>query len=135
MGLFARIFGICRTPLPAAPDAWSYTDKKVSVELESVPELSQPGSAIRLEGKGLPCKIFLLHGTDGNFYAFENKCTHMGRRLDLTADHEAIQCCSISESTYNYSGEIVSGPAKGNLKPLQLSVVRGQLSIACCTDD
>jgi nitrite reductase/ring-hydroxylating ferredoxin subunit len=115
MGLFARIFGICKTPHPKDSGCWIYADGKVDVALERAAELSLPGNGIRLEGKGLPQRILLFCGTDGNFYAFKNKCTHGGRRLDPVPGTEKVQCCSVFGSVFAYTGEKVSGPAKGPL--------------------
>jgi nitrite reductase/ring-hydroxylating ferredoxin subunit len=129
MGLFARIFGICKSRIPGDPDSWRYSQGEIHAEPERISELSNPGSSVRLEGKGLSQKILLVYGTDGNFYAFENKCTHMGRRLDALGTDKSIQCCSISKSTYDYTGRVVSGPAKGSLKSLPLEMKDGRVII------
>ncbi len=115
MGLFARILGICKTQPPKDAGCWIYAEKKVEVALERASELSRPGNGIRLEGKGLPQRILLFYGTDGKFYAFRNRCTHGGRRLDPVPGTESMQCCSVFGSVFAYNGEKISGPAKGPL--------------------
>ncbi len=129
MSLFKRIFGICETKLPKDMECWKYSDGKVELELVRLSELSTPGGAIRLEGKELPEKVLLIHGSDGNFYAFQNKCTHAGRRIDPLADSANIRCCSISKMTFDYEGKAVSGPVKKSLKTFQVKNEDGKLII------
>ncbi len=129
MGFFARIFGICKTRTPGDADSWNYSEGKVEISLERVSEILKPGSAVRLEGKGLPQRILLIHGHDGQFHAFENKCSHMGRRTDPLDGTEKIQCCSVSCSTFDYTGKPVSGPARTPLKKLRVETEERRIFI------
>ena len=129
MGFFARIFGICKTKPPADSDCWNYSGGNVDIELGRAPELSEKGGAIRLEGKGLPQKVLVIHGVDGRFHAFGNKCTHMGRRIDPLADTEAVRCCSVSKSTYDYTGKVISGAAKAPLNTFEVKTEEDKLVI------
>ena len=129
MKLFKRILGICETRPPHNSGAWNVSGGKVNVSLEKIPELLKPGGAVRLEGKGLSGKILLVHGADGQFHAFDNKCTHMGRRMDPVTGTDTIQCCSVSLSTFNYSGEVISGPAKAPLDVLNVQAEAEHLII------
>jgi nitrite reductase/ring-hydroxylating ferredoxin subunit len=118
MGFFQRILGICNTKPPADPECWSYNRGKVVIDWARAPELHKPCGAIRLEGQGLPEKILLIYGMDGQFHAFKNKCTHMGRRLDPVEGESMLRCCSVSKSTFDYAGRLMSGPAKETLQTL-----------------
>ncbi|MBU0517146.1 MAG: Rieske 2Fe-2S domain-containing protein, partial [Proteobacteria bacterium] len=69
-----------------------------------------------LEGKGLPHRVLVLMGQDGNYYALNNKCTHGGRRLDPQPGQDQLQCCSVGKSVFHYAGHPLSGPAKGRLE-------------------
>jgi nitrite reductase/ring-hydroxylating ferredoxin subunit len=120
MGLFQRILGISKTKPPEDPESWTYNRGKVVIDWARVPELHKPCGAVRLEGRGLPDRILLIYGMDGEFHAFKNKCTHMGRRLDPGGDISMVQCCSLSKSTFDYAGNVVSGPAKGPLDVLDV---------------
>jgi len=129
MGIFARIFGICKTEVPKNADCWNYSEGKVEISLEKVPELIKPGNAVRLEGKGLPQRILLVCGHDGQFHAFENRCSHMGRRLDPLDNTKNIQCCSISCSTFDYTGRPVSGPGRTSLKKFRVEATERRIVI------
>jgi nitrite reductase/ring-hydroxylating ferredoxin subunit len=113
MSIFKRIFGISETRPPGDQGCWTFSDGKVNVDLSRAPELQGQGGAIRLEGGGLPARVLLVHGTDGQYHAFLNKCTHFGRRLDPLPGQPQVRCCSVNKSTFDYDGGKVSGPAKG----------------------
>ncbi|RLC32026.1 MAG: Rieske (2Fe-2S) protein [Deltaproteobacteria bacterium] len=110
--IFQRIFGIPATPKFNHPDCWHFSDGKLTVDLKKVPELDKPGGAIRVEGRDLPRRILVVHGEDGNYHVFQNRCTHMGhRRLDPVPGTNTVQCCSVNKSTYDYAGTKIHGPA------------------------
>jgi Rieske Fe-S protein len=131
MGLLARILGICRTSPPSNADCWSYSQGKIEIQLERAQELSGKGGAIRLEGNGLPKRVLVFYGNDEKFHALTNKCTHIGgRRIDPMPDSETVECCSVMGSTYNYDGDVVSGPAKKPLTPLAVESADGKLIVS-----
>ncbi len=130
MGLFKQILGICNTKRPADENCWKFANGKIEIELKDAPELSKSGGAIRLEGKEIPGRILVFRGDDDNFHALENKCTHIGRRrIDPIIGSDTIKCCSVLGSTYKYSGEVISGPAKKSLKTFQVESVNGNLIV------
>jgi nitrite reductase/ring-hydroxylating ferredoxin subunit len=116
MGIFKKIFGICETKPPKDPESWSHSGGRIEIDLNRVPELSSPDSAVRLEGRNLSERILVVHGSDGAFHAFRNKCMHGGRRIDPLPGNSSVRCCSLSKATYDYSGKVISGPAKGPLE-------------------
>ena len=118
MGLIKRLLGICRTAKPADQNAWSYKGGRIEIDMDRMPELGEPFGAVRIEAKSLPERILVFHGADQQFHAVYNRCAHMGRRLDPVPDTSRIQCCSVSESTYDYSGGVMAGPAKEGIKTL-----------------
>lgn len=121
MEFLKRILGICETPLADA-QSWQVSGSQILADLNKIPTLSKSGNAVRLEGKGLSARILLVHGTDGNYYAFVNKCSHMGRRIDPMPGESAIRCCSVSKSMYSYDGKVISGPAKDPLRTLPVQI-------------
>jgi len=111
--IFQRLFGICATKPPADDSCWTFHDNRVVVDLDRVPELAGPNRSVRLERKkGLSHRLLIIHTNDDRYYAFKNRCTHAGRRLDPVPGTQRVQCCSIGRSAYDYSGKVLAGPAK-----------------------
>ncbi len=130
MGLLKKIFGICRTPKPADPGCWEYSEGKIAITLDRAQELKDKSGAIRLEGKGLPSRVLVFLGEDGDYHALKNKCSHIGgRRIDPVEGTETLQCCSVMGSIYDYNGEVISGPAKRSLTALKVEPENGKLSV------
>jgi len=127
--IFQRLFGLCATKLPSDPQCWTVNDGKVEIDIIKAIELKNPGTAIRLEGKDLYERLLVCHGNDDKYYAFVNKCKHMGRRLDPVPETQTIQCCSIGKSTYDYSGHALSGPAKGILHTFPVKIFTDKIVI------
>jgi nitrite reductase/ring-hydroxylating ferredoxin subunit len=129
MGFFKRLFGICRTQPPTDPGCWELAEGGVAVDLGRASELERKGGAIRLEGGGLGRRLLVFRGEDDAFHAFENRCDHGGRRLDPLPGAERIECCSMGKSTYDYSGNRISGAAKGPVKVLEVERTGDKLLI------
>jgi nitrite reductase/ring-hydroxylating ferredoxin subunit len=120
--LFQRIFGIPATESPADAESWSFADGTIKVDMTRASELGAGVGAIRLESPTLPVPVLLIHGVDGGYHAFENRCTHGGRKLDPCMGGPAVQCCSVGRSTFDYEGKILSGPAKSSIHPYPVRV-------------
>jgi len=127
--IFQRLLGKPATELPENNDFWSFANGKITVNLSQANGLSKPDGAVRLEGKGLPNKIILVHGKKNQYQAYDNKCTHMGRRVDPVPGTETVQCCSVNCATFNQKGEVIAGPAKKSLKMHQVSIENDKLII------
>lgn len=125
--LLDRIQGISDTPLLENKAAWTYTEPTLTLELDQIPELAQPGHGIRLEDDSLPDRLLIVYGEDSSYYVYLNKCTHGERRIDPVGGK--LECTSFSKATYDYNGEKLSGPAKGPLTTYEASVVGNQLVI------
>jgi len=130
MGIFKRIFGICETRPPEDPLCWKLSGETIEIDLNTAVELAEPNGAIRLEGNGLPLKVLVIHGHDGQFHAFGNRCTHSGhRRIDPLPGETAVRCCSLSKSTYAYDGRVISGPAKEAIPVFPVEVKEGKMQV------
>lgn len=128
--IFQRIFGIPVTSKPADPNCWQFSDGKLTIDLTKTPELKSSGGAIRLEGGNLSRRILVIHGDDGQYHAYHNRCTHLGhRRLDPVPGTGTVQCCSVNKSTYELDGKNIYGPAPEPIKVYQASVDGDQLTI------
>lgn len=130
MGLFKRLLGLPVTGTPVDDSSWQIVDgKTIELKLESIPALTKPGDAIRLEGKGLELRLLVLHGIDGVFRAFKNNCACSGWRIDPVEGEEKVRCCTLAQSTYDYDGKRVSGPAKEDLETFSVEEEEGKLVI------
>ena len=115
VGFFKAILGICQTsPLDAG--LWTAEGNQVTVRLDKTAALIPVGGAARLEGKGLVSSVLVVHSGGDEYLAFENRCTHGGRRLDPVEGKEELRCCSVNHARFDYQGNKLSGPAKGPLK-------------------
>lgn len=115
-GFFQRIFGLPATPKPIDQQCWSFSDGKVQIDLNRARELDKSGGALRVESGGLPMRVLVVRGDDGVYYAFHNRCAHIGhRRLDPVPGTGTVQCCSVGKSTYTYDGKKVYGPSTGSI--------------------
>ena len=127
--IFQRILGIPATKPPADEGCWTFSGGTVEIDLSRAPELSKSWGAIRLEKKNLPERILVIRGDDDRYYAFRNQCRHMGRRLDPVPGTHTVQCCSVSKSTYDYEGRVLSGPPKEALDSYPVQVDKGKLTV------
>jgi len=127
---FQRILGICATKEPADEGCWRYVEGKVTVDLSRASELESANGAIRLEKKGgLPERILVFKGTDGQYHAIWNQCSHGKRRLDPMSSASQVQCCSVGKSVFDYEGKRISGSAKSDITAYPVSVEDGKLII------
>jgi nitrite reductase/ring-hydroxylating ferredoxin subunit len=130
-GFFQRIFGVPATSKPLDPKCWSFSDGKITIDLNRATELKKPGGALRLENGGLPMRVLVIRGDDdGKFHAFHNRCTHIGhRRLDRVAGTGTVQCCSVGKSTYTYDGKKIYGPPTGSIRTFKFETEGDRLTV------
>ena len=129
-GFFNRLFGKPATGEPQDPDCWRYEENNIIIDLGKAQELSKPGGAIRLEDIKIPQRVVVIHGDDGKFHAFQNKCQHAGRRIDPVPGALTVQCCSVNKVTYDYNGKVLKGPAKEPLKVFPVELKEEELIIS-----
>ena len=115
MGFFKALLGICETP-PLDAELWTLEGGEVMIRLGAAAVLTPVGGAARLQGKGLVSPVLVVHAGDDEYLAFENRCTHHGRKLDPVEEKREIRCCSIGHARFDYEGNKLSGPAKGPVK-------------------
>lgn len=128
--IWQRIFGISATDKPQDENGWRYGSGQLTINLARVAELTRSGTAVRFEGKGLPERVLVVLGEDGQYRAFRNRCTHLGhRRLDYVPGTETVQCCSVNKSTYTFDGEKIHGPAPQPIRTYPVEVGDGELRL------
>ncbi len=128
MSIFKAMLGICETK-PLSTNLWSLKGNKVKVKLSQVPEPLPKGDAVYLKGGGLPKPVLLLRTEDDRYLAFEDRCTHFGRKLDPVPGEAKLRCCSLFHSTYDLDGKNISGAAKNPLKCYTVEQSNGDLQI------
>jgi len=124
-----RLQGKPLTELPQIEGAWAKDGDVLTLDLAKLPELKSLGGAVRIEGEALPEPVLIVLGEDEKYYAFKNACTHSGRMIDPVAGTMTLVCCSASSSTFDYQGNVLSGPAKGSLISYPLANLEGKLNI------
>ena len=115
IGFFKAIMGVCETP-PLDEELWTLDESEATIRLGQAATLAPIGGAARLEGKGLTSSVLIVHAGDDEYLAFENRCTHGGRRVDPVEGKAELRCCSVNHSRFDYQGNKLSGPAKDPLK-------------------
>jgi nitrite reductase/ring-hydroxylating ferredoxin subunit len=130
MGFWKRVLGICDTRRPQDGGCWEFANGTVTIDLTRAPELESGGSALRLEGRRLPQRLLVVRHSDGDFRAYQNRCTHMGRRIDPLGKHNQLRCCSVNKSTFSEVGEVLAGPGKGSLKTFAVTREGDRLMVA-----
>ena len=127
--IFQRVLGMCATKKPSDEGCWTFNDGKIIVDLARAPELAEPNGAMRLEAKALPARVLVIQGDDGQYRAFQNRCTHGKRRLDPMPGTQQVQCCSVGRSIFDYEGKYISGSAKSDIETYPVEVDDGKLVI------
>ncbi len=131
MGFIKQLLGICHTGQAQNPDGWRYEGGKLVIDLNRTPELNAPGGGARFEGQGLPQRVLVVHGADGKYHAYVNKCAHIGkRRLDPVDGGARLQCCSVGQSVYDLSGKRLSGSARDDIHSLPVTPTEETLTIS-----
>jgi cytochrome b6-f complex iron-sulfur subunit len=128
MSIFKAMFGICETK-PLGGNLWSLEGNNVNVKLSQMPESLPKGGAVYLKGGGLSKPVLLLRTEDDRYLAFEDRCTHFGRKLDPVPGEARLRCCSLFHSTYDLEGKNISGAAKDPLTCYTVAHSDGDLII------
>jgi nitrite reductase/ring-hydroxylating ferredoxin subunit len=125
--IFDRLRGVSKTPLLENDEAWDYSGNTLTLTLNLIPDLADPGGAVRLENDQVPEPLLIVHGADGSYYVYVNRCPHAKRKIDPTDGK--LECTSISRSTFDYAGEVLSGPAKSSLTTYAVELNGDQLLV------
>lgn len=128
MSIFKAVLGICETK-PLGSNLWSLEGSKVQVKLSQMPEPLPKGGAVYLKGGGLSKPVLLLRTEDDRYLAFEDRCTHFGRKIDPVPGEAKLRCCSLFHSTYDLEGKNISGAAKDPLTCYTVEQSDGDLVI------
>ena len=103
----------------------------VTLDPQSLPELSKPGGTLRVQPTGHPEPIYVLRLDDANgrpvFNAVSPICTHRGCTVEAQS---SVLVCPCHGSTYSRAGAVLRGPAERPLRSYQTIVTtNGSLEI------
>jgi len=118
-------------PLPTEPGCYEVDGDRVSISLSRTPVLGQPGGAMRIEDERLPDRIIIVHGQDGEFQCYRNRCACGGFRIDPVPGEERMRCVTPMQSTYEQDGKPLAKHVEKYLDLLPVDVAEGQLTIDC----
>lgn len=124
---FDRLRGISDTPELTDPAAWTYAGGTLTIALDRVSELAEPGSAVQIDNDTVPEPLLIVHGVDNAYYVYINKCPHGKRKIDPLGGK--LECTSLSQSTFDYSGAVLSGPAESPLTTYAVELVDDALIV------
>jgi len=83
-----------------------------------------------MKGAEIEGKQILIVKLGGNFFAIDDKCTHMGCKLSGgKLDGETVRCPCHGSMFNVRTGEVVKGPAKKPVLSYTVTVENGELSI------
>lgn len=103
----------------------------VTLDPQSLPELSKPGGTLRIQPTGHPEPVYVLRLDDANgrpsFNAVSPICTHRGCTVEAQS---SVLVCPCHGSTYSRAGTVLRGPAERPLRNYQTIVTtNGSLEI------
>jgi cytochrome b6-f complex iron-sulfur subunit len=126
---FKALAGVCQT-IPLDSAVWDVQGSRITINLKDAPELQAPGGAVYLAGKDLSAPVLVVKRPDQGWLCVENRCTHMGRKLDPEPDGKTLRCCSVNHSIFDDKGNKLKGPAKGPIKVYHSEEADGKLVIS-----
>lgn len=110
--------------LPASADVNVQKSKKgrITVRLNSIPELSKVGGAVGIGNvRGTP--VAIARTGESTYVAFSLSCPHQGVKVSRVAEGWE---CSAHGSQFEADGDLVLGPATTRLRRVPIKVSRGR---------
>ena len=104
---------------------------KLVIDLSKHPKLKEVGGSETFQtGTAIffKKKVIVLHPTETNYKAFENKCTHKGGQVAYRPKDGFMQC-ERHGSRFDIEGHVLRGPAEKPLTELRTSLDKDQLTV------
>jgi nitrite reductase/ring-hydroxylating ferredoxin subunit len=127
LDLLKAVAGICKTQ-PLDQGLWNVRGSEITIDVKNIPELQKSDGAVYLKGQTLSVPVLVVRRQDNSYLCVENRCTHMGRKLDPEPGG-ILRCCSVSHATYDDQGNKLTGPAKGPVRIYRSREIDGKLVI------
>ena len=115
----------------AGKAAYDATSKKVFYpERIEGAETLEPGSSLNFNYPGKEDSAILIRSTDGSYYAFGQKCTHLSCPVYYSKEHKRLEC-PCHEGGFNaQTGEVLYGPPPRPLDKIPLEIHNGSVFAA-----
>lgn len=99
--ILKRLFCLSMSPRPRDSGCHAVQGDQLMLDLSRAPELNEKGGALRLESADLPDRVLVVHGPDGGFHAYRNRCACGGFRIDPVPGEGKVRCVTPMQSTYD----------------------------------
>jgi nitrite reductase/ring-hydroxylating ferredoxin subunit len=119
----------CSTP-DLEPDALTFEERAVTVNLAQAPSLSEVGDAAFLVNPERQLELIVVHAAPDRYVALSRACTHGGQILSYARKRGALVCNNYNHSIFDLEGKVVKGPAASPLTAYPVALNRGQLEIS-----
>ena len=127
--MLKRLLCLSMSPPPADPGCFQISGKRLVVDLNRAPEIRPSGGALRIEDERLPDRVLLVHGIEGQFRAYRNRCACGGFRLDPVPREEKIRCTTPMQSAYDSAGRPLSRTVRRNLDVLPVETHEDRIEV------
>jgi Rieske Fe-S protein len=115
-----------RHPTTYAAEGIRVEDSKLIIDLNKNPKLRDIGGWDTFEA--VEKKVIVLHPTEQEYKAFENKCTHKGGQFTYNHKDGFIQC-ALHGSRFDTAGQVIKGPATLPLPEFRTTLDKDQLTV------
>lgn len=119
----------CSTP-DLEPDALTFEERAVTVNLAQAPSLSEVGDAAFLVNPERQVELIVVHAAPDRYVALSRACTHGGQVLSYARKRGALVCNNYNHSIFDLEGKVVKGPAASPLTSYPVALKSGQLEIS-----
>ncbi|MBX3298422.1 MAG: Rieske (2Fe-2S) protein [Acidobacteria bacterium] len=87
----------------------------------------EPGSALNFSYPAAEDTAILVRGTDGNYAAFGQKCTHLSCPVFYSRENDRLECPCHNGGFSSKTGEVLYGPPPRPLDKIELETINGEI--------
>lgn len=110
--------------VPEAPrNAVEIEPGLVTISLARTPELSRPGSFVKIVDAARKLQVIVARPDKQRFVALSQRCTHGGGPLTYVHKHKHLYCTCWGHSIFALDGSVIRWPNRNPAKPLPVYMV------------
>jgi nitrite reductase/ring-hydroxylating ferredoxin subunit len=113
----------------APEQSFSVKGNILRLKLDKIPALKEAGSSVQLDVADNGKNLIIIHESDNEYKAFEDKCTHGGRELEYKTDEKVLRCVSFGHSEFDIEGRVTKGPAEADILTFPTTLDNNELFI------